>query len=174
MALVPGSFAPSRAPLARLGLAVLVGLLVASCRYHVGHPAPAVGLAVGAIEAPVVEAGVADALSAGLAAAIRRADAAGERIILVRIEEAAFEPAASREGQVYAWEATLSARFVLTGPEPRELRLRRSSRVATPTGAPDLAQLRGAALEQLARVLAEQAVDSFLYGAQPEPSEGEP
>lgn len=162
-------------PVALLPVLLLaLGLLGAACRYRVGHPPPAVGLTVGEIEAPVVEPTVGDAMAAGLAAAIRRAGAAGERSVLVTIEQASFEPAVSREGRVLSWEATLSARFVLTGPEPRSLHLERSSRVATPAGSVEPAQLRGPALGQLAAEMADQAVSHFLYAPEPTQPPGEP
>jgi hypothetical protein len=168
----PGAFLrPVLVPLLLLASSCLLG---AACRYRIGHPPPSVGLCVGDIRAPVVEPAVADAMASGLAAAIRRADAAGDRSILVSIEQASFEPAASREGQVLAWEATLTARFVLSGPEPRTLRLQRSSRVAAPSGTVDPTQLRGPAFELLATALADQAVSSFLYAPEPTQPTGEP
>ena len=151
---------------------VVVGLVLLglpACRYHIGHPAPSVGLTVGEIQAPVVEPGLADALAASLAASIRRAGAEGERHILTRIDRASFEAAVSREGQVHAWTATLEVTFVLDGARPRELSLQRSLVVATPPGGVAPTELRQPALEQLAAVVADEAVSTFLYAPKPPP-----
>lgn len=159
----------------RTTLLCLVPLLLTSgaCRYRLGHPPVSIGLSVGDVQAPVAEPGVADALAAALGAAIRRAGAQGQQPILARVERASYRPSSSRAGQVQAWEAVLAVTFVLTGPQPQELRLERSTMVATPPGAIRPGQLRGAALEQLAEILAEEAVSSFLYApASPSPSPG--
>lgn len=169
----PWSGLPWARPWRWPGRLVWVALVasLAGCRYHVGTPSPSAGLRVEAVEAPVVEPAVADALAAALGAAIRREGAAGERAISARVLQARFEPAASRDGHVYAWEASLVVDFTLTGAAPRLIQLRRSAPVASPTGdAAQIAQLRADALAGLAAVLADEAVSFFLYAPAAEPS----
>jgi hypothetical protein len=146
-------------------LTMLVGLFLGlpGCRYHLGSPPSTVGLRVSEIQAPIAEPGVADAMAEALGAAIRRAGAEGERAILVRVERASFEPCISRAGQVLVWEAELAATFVLVGPRPREIDLQRSTRLGLAGVGAQVDQPRAAAFAELARVLADEAVSSFLY-----------
>jgi len=137
---------------------------VPGCRYHLGTPPVAFGLAVGEIAAPVPEAGLPEAIGEALAAAIRRRGAAGDRLVEGQVTRASFEPAAARDGGVQAWTATLGVRFVLLGPAPRTLELAREAAVGTPDGSSaGLANARAAAFAGLARDLAEEAVDAFLW-----------
>jgi hypothetical protein len=155
----------------RLVSGFVLVLLAGGCRYHLGQPAPAVGLAVGEVQAPVAEPAVADALAAALGAAIRREGAAGEALITASVHQASFVPAASRDGRGYAWDAQLGIDFVLLGPSPRRLELRRSVRVSTPAGdAVEPSILRASAFADLAAVLADEAVSSFLYAPAPAPA----
>jgi len=156
-----------------VGLLLLPWLLSLGCGYRVGRPPVTLGLCLGEVRAPVAEPGVADAMSAALAAAIRRAGAHGERGILVQVRRADFQPSASRAGSVLAWEAVLEVSFVLSGPQARELTLKRSMVVVTPAGGMQPNQLRSPAFEQLAVVLADEAVSSFLYApAGADPAQG--
>ncbi len=171
----PGRFGSARFA-RRLRACILATLplvaLTCACRYQLGHPPASIGLSVGEIQAPVAEPGVADALAAALGAAIRRAGAQGAQPILARIDRASYQPASSREGQVMTWEVALAVTFTLTGPQPRELSLERSTLVATPPGAIQPSQLRSPALAQLAGILAEEAVSSFLYAPSSPPMQG--
>ena len=145
-----------------------VGLV--GCGYKVGSPAPALGLRPGTVEAPVAEAGLPEAMTSALTAAIRRHQAQGSDMVSVRVHHAELRPLSSRDGAVYAYQAELAASFQLLGASPRQLELQRSTTVSLPQGGSQgLVALRAAAFAGLAVVLADEAVDLLLH-APPPPS----
>ncbi|MFH1467890.1 MAG: hypothetical protein ABIO70_26125 [Pseudomonadota bacterium] len=121
----------------------------------------------------MADPGLPEVLEAALAAAIRRRGAQGARLVQARVLRAELSPDAARGGEIQAWRATLEVRFELLGPAPWVLVLRREAVVpAAGMGAVGLPATRAAAFADLARVLAEEAVDSFLYA--PPGGAGEP
>lgn len=154
-------------------LIAVSSLVLCACHYHLGRPPSAGGLVIGAVEAPVAEPGLPEVLEVALAAAIRQRGAQGARLVQARVLRAELSPDAARGGEIQAWRATLEVRFELLGPAPWVLVLRREEVVpAAGMGAAGLPATRAAAFADLARVLAEEAVDSYLYA--PPGGAGEP
>ncbi len=106
---------------------------------------------------------MADALRQAMGAAIRRRGAAGETVVTVQVDSALCEPEVARAGQVGLWSAELEVRVTLLGPAPRSLSLQRATTFHVPLGG-DLPTQRSLALERLAALLADEAVELLLYG----------
>jgi hypothetical protein len=152
-------------------VAAALPLVLAGCGYHVGNPPSLGGLALGAVEAPVAEPALPGALEGALADAIRRRGAGGERTLQARVLRAELAPGAARAGGIEAWTATLEVRFEVSGPAPAVLVLQRDALVpAAGEGADGLPAARATAFAGLARVLADEAVDWFLYAPRGEVS----
>jgi hypothetical protein len=145
-------------------LAAALPLLLAGCPYHLGNPPSRGGLTLGSVTASVAEPALPEVLQAALAATLRRRGAEGGRTLEACVQRAELTPGAARAGEVEAWTATLEVRFEVQGPEPVVLVLRRDSPVPAPAaGATGLPAARSAAFAELAQILADEAVDWFLY-----------
>jgi len=155
-----GSF---RSILCSAALVLPPTLSVSACSYHLGRPPLDAGFRVGEVVAPVVQPEIADVLAASLASALRRMDAAGDRLLDARVTRADWVPTAATGGSVAAWEATLEVRYtaVLGG---RALDSRRSTIVAGGSLDPEaLDALRSDTFQALASASADEAITWFAY-----------
>jgi hypothetical protein len=115
------------------------------------------------VVAPVVQPEIADVLAASLASALRRMDAAGDRVLDARITRADWVPTAATAGSVAAWEATLEVRYT-TAIGGRVLDSRRSALVAGASLNPEaLDALRSDTFRALASASAAEAISWFAF-----------
>jgi hypothetical protein len=138
------------------GLALWCAVLGAGCGYSLGR-APVVGARLGEVTAPMAEPGLAEALTASLAAELARRTAADGPALGARIVEASVRPAAIGGA---AQEAQLTVLFRL---EDAELSLSARRAFALVEGDPEAtAAARAATFGALSAELCAEAVPRLL------------
>lgn len=149
--------------------AVLTGLLLCGCRLG-RPPAPATGLAVGVVSAPVVEAGLSEQLRQGLAMALQGRGGLGSGAVIDMVVLDASDGAAAVDGagnRVH--RVRLQVAFEVKGAAPRRLVLDgERSYVADSTGSLVTATRRADAFALLSRELAQRAAAWALAAPAPE------